>query len=208
MVYSIQGTLNGGSLSFSKQPSQLGSGNSDSYTVTASGVPGGFQAGQTYTGSITLSSTGIASVVIPVTVTVPATVQVFSGPFSGSGVYYLDSGETGNVSYSGTGEMTVTPLSTGGYSIHITTPTAIEGTTNYGSFTIPVDDTVTDPTFSQFAWTNLPVDVDPYGSGSLAINGSHTGSTVSGQWSFSGSGSYMGVGIDVTGQGNFSLTLQ
>jgi RHS repeat-associated protein len=114
LAYSLQGSLSGGQLAFSKQPSKLASGQSDAYTVTMS-VPGGFKAGQTYNGSIVISSTDDSSRVS--SVTVPVTVTVQADPLVGhwSGTYANTLGDTFPLSmdvtrnsdgtYSGTGSM-------------------------------------------------------------------------------------------------------
>ena len=207
LVYSLQGSLNGGSIGFSKQPSNLGSQQSDNYTVTVT-VPGGFVGGQSYSGSITISSTDpdVSSVTVPVNVTVPSQVQVFSGLFTGSGNYTTTLGTNGSISYYGTGVMTVTPVS-GGYSIHITTPNSIEATSGYGNFAITLDATVTDPTFTQFSWT-VNAGADGYNC-PLTISGTHSGSTVSnGHWGFSLNVEVDGIGETIGGSGTYSLTLQ
>ena len=84
LVYTLQGSLSGGSLSF--QPQQPPSGGleynqSDSYVVTVT-VPGGFQGGLTYTGTIIISANdpnlSKKPVTVPVKVTVPAPAAVIS----------------------------------------------------------------------------------------------------------------------------------
>ena len=81
LVYSLQGSLAGGTIAFSNQPSNLASGQSDAYTVTVN-MPSGFQAGHTYNGTITITSTdpNVASVPVPVTVTVPSVAVIGVSP--------------------------------------------------------------------------------------------------------------------------------
>lgn len=87
--YSVSGSFREGSIAFSRQSGSLGHQQSDTLSVTVN-RPGGFQAGQTYNGSITVSSTdgNVAAVVAAVRISVAATPDAIVGTWRGIATDY------------------------------------------------------------------------------------------------------------------------
>jgi RHS repeat-associated protein len=87
LIYGIQGSLSGGSMTFSKSPSSLDCHQYDDYVVTMT-VSGGFLPGHTYSGTIIVSTSdpvvSVKKVTVPVTITVPSPTFTLTGPTSGT----------------------------------------------------------------------------------------------------------------------------